>query len=377
MRQLLRRSRFLRAVRFLPYAALYTLAVLTTKLDSNRYLFLSDAHLGFTGNFGFLKEELERQNPGAEIVGVFKPTLNAPRPLRDILRLPFLIASSRTIILDDFFPLIYSLRLRRGARLIQVWHAVGAFKQVGHSRAGLPGGPPPGSNMHKNYTAATVPSEGCRIDYAEAFGIDVSKVLPLGVPRTDVFFDEEGMTRTRAAVRALLGVADDDKLVVFAPTFRGNGPTTAEGTDMAAWEKVANALGAPYRIAVRQHPFVRKTSAPLPANLIDASAGDMNSLLIATDILVTDYSSSILEFALLRRPYILFVPDLEDYDKERSFYRPFAHYAAGAIVRDVEDLADAIREGSLDEARLDELVDEFCGALDGRSTERIVRELLM
>lgn len=377
MRQLLRRSRLVRAIRFLPYFTLYTTVSLFTRTRADRYLFLSDAHEGFTGNFAFLKLELERQRPDAEIVGVFKATLNARRPLRDIIRLPYLIATSRTIVLDDFFPVIYSIRLRKGVRLIQVWHAVGAFKQVGHSRAGLPGGPPPGSNMHKNYTAATVPSEGCRADYAEAFGIDIEKVLPLGVPRTDVFFDEEGMTQTRAEVRERLGVADDQKLVVFAPTFRGNGPTTARGTETEVWSEIADELGEGYRVAVRQHPFVRRSDGPLPGNLVDASEGDMNSLLMATDILVTDYSSSILEFALLRRPYVLFVPDLEEYDGQRSFYRPFESYSVGSIVRDSDDLVEAIREGRLDEQRLDALIEEFCSALDGRSTERIVRELLV
>jgi CDP-glycerol glycerophosphotransferase (TagB/SpsB family) len=377
MRQLLRRSRILRKVRFLPYAALYAIACLAVRQKVDRYLFLADTHLGFTGNFGFLREELERQKPDAEVIGIFKENFSAPRSLRDIFRLPFLIASSRTIILDDFFPMIYSLRLRPGARLIQVWHAVGAFKRVGHSRAGLPGGLPSGSNVHLNYTAATVPAEGCRADYAEAFGIDPSKVLPLGVPRTDVFFDSKAVASKRVAIRQSFGVEDDIKLVLFAPTFRGTGPTTAYGVDVDAWAKIAADLGAGYRVAVRQHPFVRRLTGELPGELIDASHGDMNELLMATDVLVTDYSSSILEFALLRRPYVLYVPDLDTYEATRSFYRPFDFYAAGAIVTDHTDLVGAIREGRLDHDKLDMLVEEFCSSLDGKSSERIVQQLLL
>src|SRR5690606_33060896 len=104
------------------------------------------------------------------------------------------------------------------------------------------------------------------------------------------------------------------------------------GADLTTWDTIAKQLGAGYRIVVRQHPFVRQHPGSLPTTLIDGSGGDMNSLLMATDILVTDYSSSIFEYALLRRPYILFAPDLHDYDGARSFYRPYEDYAVAPIV---------------------------------------------
>jgi len=377
MRQLLRRSLFLRKIRFAPYIVLYWIACATVRIRPDRFLFLSDMHLGFTGNFAFLEAELRRQRPEAEIIGLFKRSFSARRSLGDAIRLPFLVASSRVIVLDDTFPIIYSFRIREGARLIQVWHAAGAFKQVGHSRIGLPGGPPAGSDMHKNYTAAPVASEGCRADYAEAFGLDISRVPALGVPRTDAFFDADAVAETRRQVRKRLGVADDERLVLCAPTFRGAGPVTARGTGASVWRDLAAELGPGFRVAVRQHPFVTRQSGELPPELIDASGGDMNELLMGVDVLVTDYSSSIFEYALMRRPYVLYVPDLDEYQDERAFYRPFDFYAAGAVVTEPERLADAVREGRLDRVRLEAMLDEICGALDGHSTERIVRELFL
>ncbi|MFV0374959.1 CDP-glycerol glycerophosphotransferase family protein [Microbacterium sp.] len=375
MRRFLRRSRLLRAVRFLPYAVPYHLLSRGLRVRDDRYLFLSDSSGDFAGNLAFLRDELIRQRPDAEVVGVFKNGLRTPRRLRDIVRLPYLMATSRAIVLDDFYPLIYPLRIRPDTRLVQVWHAAGAFKQVGHSRAGLPGGPVPGSNIHRNYTDATVSSEGIRADYAEAYGIDVSRVHALGVPRTDAFFDAARVDATARRVRERLDVGADDRLVLFAPTFRGNGQLSAVADGTVDPARLAAALGPGYRLAVRPHPFV--ASPPLPDGVIDASGGDMNDLLMATDVLVTDYSSSIFEFALLDRPIVLFAPDLDEYVGARSFYRPFEHYALGPVVTDPAGLAEAIRAAEVDPQRRAAFAEEFTAGLDGRSSERIVRSLLL
>ena len=76
----------------------------------------------------------------------------------------------------------------------------------------------------------------------------------------------------------------------------------------------------------------------------------MNDLLAAADVLVTDYSSVIFEFALLRRPVVFFTPDLDEYAASRAFYRPFEEYAIGPVVRDAAGLADAIRSAAVDES---------------------------
>jgi CDP-glycerol glycerophosphotransferase (TagB/SpsB family) len=377
MREVLRGSLLVRAVRSLPYRLLYALAVVVTPVRRSRILFLSDSHEGFTDNFRHLRAAIRAEDPDADIRGVFKAGLRARRPLVDVLSLPFLIASSPVIVLDDFYPLIYPLRLRHGTRLVQVWHAAGAFKRVGHSRAGLPGGPVPGSDIHRNYTDAYVSSETVRADYAEAFGIDHGRVHALGVPRTDTFFDPETVATVRSVTRARYGVEAHEKLVVFAPTFRGNGQLTAYADDTADWSAIAEALGHGWRLAIRLHPFTARSATSMPEGVIDASSDvEMNDLLAAADVLVTDYSSALFEYALLRRPVVLFTPDLDDYATTRAFYRPFDDYAIGPVVKDAADLASAIRSASVDDERFDTFINEFCSALDGRSSARIASDLL-
>ena len=380
LRSLLRGNAFLQKWRFAPYILAYAILVRLRPVREGRVLFLSDSRAGFSGNFGFLEAEIRRQRPDAEIVGVFKPRLRARRSVRDTLRLPWLLATAQTIVVDDFYPLIYPLQLRSDTRLLQVWHAAGAFKRVGWSRVGLAGGPLPGSLAHRNYTDATVSSEAIRADYAEAFAIDLERVQALGVPRTDAFFDDDLVRATAQRVRKSYGIPRGKKVALFAPTFRGNGQLTATyDVDAVPWERLAAQLGDEWVVMVKMHPFVPPLEVQRPrlTGIVDASAErELNDLLMAADVLITDYSSAIFEYSLLQRPVVFFCPDLEEYTAARDFYSPFTDYVTGPLVTDGDELADAIRTASAGpEAAA--FRERFMSACDGHSSERIVREIIL
>lgn len=380
LRSLLRGNAFLQKWRFAPYILAYALARRTTSVRDGRVLFLSDSRSGFSGNFAFLDAEIRRQDPTADIRGVFKKSLRARRPLRDLLALPWLIASAQTVIVDDFYPLIYPLNLRPQTRLLQVWHAAGAFKRVGWSREGLPGGPLPGSLAHRNYTDVTVSAEAIRGDYAEAFAVDLERVHALGVPRTDVFFDEGLVQSTAASLRKRYGIRAHQRIALFAPTFRGNGQLTATyDVDAVPWERLAADLGDDWVVMVKMHPFVTPLEVQRPnvTGVLDVSAErELNELLMAADVLVTDYSSAIFEYALLRRPIVFFCPDLAEYTSDRDFYYPFDTYVTGPLVTDGDDLAAAISSATVG-PHADAFRERFLAACDGRSSERIVRDIVL
>src|SRR5699024_11595959 len=84
----------------------------------------------------------------------------------EIVKLAYHMATAKYIMLDDFYPMVYPLKIRKNAELIQLWHAVGAFKTFGFSRLGRPGGPSPKSKNHRNYTKAIVSSDNIAKHYA-------------------------------------------------------------------------------------------------------------------------------------------------------------------------------------------------------------------
>src|SRR5699024_6911803 len=136
-------------------------------------------------------EELYKRKLNLNIKLILNKRIDNKKATFTLISTAYHFATSKIILLDDFYPLIYSLNIRRNSDLIQVWHAAGAFKNFGFSRTGRPGWPSPKSINHPNYTKATVSSEGVREHYAEGFGIPVDRVYPTGVPRPDIFFDEE------------------------------------------------------------------------------------------------------------------------------------------------------------------------------------------
>ena len=103
----------------------------------------------------------------------------------------------------------------------------------------------------------------------------------------------------------------------------------------------------------------------------------MNDLLIVTDILVTDYSSVIFDYSLLKRPMIFFAYDLENYLAERNFYYEYRKFVPGPIVANNDSLFQAIE--MIEEQDLTKVVefrDRFFDELDGKSAQRIVKEVL-
>ncbi|MDR0432502.1 MAG: CDP-glycerol glycerophosphotransferase family protein [Bifidobacteriaceae bacterium] len=376
-RAIVRRSLFAQRWRYVYYIAAYALWRRVLRVDPWQVAFLSDSRGRVSGNLAYLRAEIVRQSPRTRVVAVLRPSGRRPRSLSQMLRLPLVLARSRVVVLDDFYPMIYQLNLRPETDLGQVWHAVGAFKRVGHSRAGLPGGPVPGSRIHRNYTWATASSEAVRPDIAESFGIDASRVHALGVPRTDPLFDEQAVASARQRVRARLGMADGTKLVLFAPTFRGHGARTAHyDLDLVDMPRLAQTLGPDWLVAVKLHPFI-PPMPPLPGIADVTAERELTELLMAADVLVTDYSSAIFEAAMLRCPVVFFAPDIAEYTASRDFYRPFERYLIGPLVTEPASLAAAIEQAHVDDAVLAPFLAEFTSACDGHSAARIAAQLVL
>jgi CDP-glycerol glycerophosphotransferase (TagB/SpsB family) len=371
--------RVVQAVRLKLFALTHRAFGLAARRNGRRILFTSDSRAELGGNLKVVHDRMVERGLDREyqLMTLFKPSIAERRRFLDRARLPWMLARADVIFLDDYQPVIYHLD-DPAVRIVQLWHASGAFKTVGYSRVGKPGGPNPYTRAHKNYTYAIVSSDFDVPFYAEAFGIREERVIPTGIPRMDRFFDEQQRATARAEALEAFPQARDRFTILFAPTFRGATRTAsydAARIDVAALHALAVERDAV--VIFKMHPFVREVLAIPPElsdRLVDATATsiDVNELLSAVDLLVTDYSSIVFEFSIFDRPMLFFAYDLEEYIAERDFYVPFEEFVPGRIVQTFDELLDAIRREDYQADKVAAFARRHFDHLDGGSTDRVI-----
>lgn len=345
-------------------------------LNNDRVVFLSASRANMDGNFEFVYNELVKRG-GFDIKCMLKASLNDNFKFFEKFLFLYYVATSKYILLDDYYPSIYNFKLRDEVELIQLWHACGAFKTFGFSRLGKEGGPQMRSKNHRNYTKAIVSSESIRQHYAEGFGISEDRVMATGIPRTDIFFNEDYKKEKIDYLLNKYPSLKNKKVIMFAPTFRGNGQKTAYyDFDMVDMDFIYENLKEEYMFIVKMHPFVKdmpKWSEKYPDFVLDLSSErEINDLLFISDILITDYSSVCFEFSLLNRPMIFFAYDMDDYIEKRDFYYPYKDFIPGNLACKTEDVVNIIKNQSFELDKLDSFRKNFFSHFDGKSAERVV-----
>jgi CDP-ribitol ribitolphosphotransferase len=349
-------------------------------------LFASNRISEMSGNLKAVHDRMVERGLDREfdLVTILRPRGGLPRGFLGRLALARALARSDVILLDDAFPPLHWQKLGQSVRIIQMWHAAGAFKTVGYSRVGTATEADRFARLHQDYDAAIVSSDHDVPFYAEAFGIREERVIPTGIPRMDRFFDERSRAAGLAAARAAFPQTTGRMTILYAPTFRGIGPTDAffdfDRLDYAALHAVAVEKEA--IVIVKMHPFVTQPLAipdALRDRLIDGSTAhlDVNDLLFAVDLLITDYSSIVFEFSTLGRPMLFYAYDLDDYIGSRDFYVPFEAFVPGRIVRTFPELVDAIRRDDYEVDRVAAFARTHFAHLDAGSSDRVIDQLVL
>jgi CDP-ribitol ribitolphosphotransferase / teichoic acid ribitol-phosphate polymerase len=376
-----RENKYVKAFKRRFLKLMYTLFCLLP-INKNKVIFASDSRSELDGNFYFVYEELYKRNLNLDIKFLFNERINNKKSIFDLLRMAYHFATAKVILLDDFYPLIYPLTIRKNADLIQVWHAAGAFKTFGYSRIGRPGGPSPHSKNHKNYTKAVVSGEGVRKNYAEGFGITIDKVYATGVPRSDIFLDEEYKSYVRKTLFDKFPYLAGKKVILFAPTFRGNGQASAHYPfEILNLKKLYEELHEEYVFLFKIHPFV-KNSLTIPYEYADffydfSEYREINDLLLVTDILITDYSSVCFEYAMLNKPMLFFGFDVEQYIQDRDFYYNFFDFIPGPLLKTTDEIIDTIHHERYQMHKIKPFVEYFFDDTLGKASKNVVDQLII
>ena len=237
----------------------------------------------------------------------------------------------------------------------------------------------------KKFSYLLSPSPFASEKFATAWDLNAThqthKIIEEGYPRNDRLINAGDEERT--GIRKKLGV-DDKKVILYAPTWRDNQHISGEGYSYKTevdFDRLKEALGDKYVILFRAHYLV--------ANSFDfdryegfvrdvSSYDDINDLYLASDLLITDYSSVFFDYSNLERPVIFYMYDLDQYEHEmRGFYLSLDELP-GPIVKDEEKLIEEIEKSenwTADEKYL-EFNRRFNPHEDGKASARVLARII-
>lgn len=345
------------------------------KVQPNKITFYSTRREEISGNFEFVYNKI-KDDKNLDINFLFNTKSFRYMTKKDINDFTEACATSKVIVLDEYTPQIHLLDLKPETKVVQLWHACGAFKTFGFTRIGKPKGSPQPTRNHRSYDYVTVSSEYCKKCHSEGFGIATKNVVPTGIARTDIFFDEEYKNNFRKSFFEKYPNFKNKKIILFAPTFRGNLKADANyPMELFDINEVCDALSDDYAIIIKHHPFVLEKH-PIPAEhrdrVIDLSDNtEINDLLFVSDLVITDYSSLVFESSLLDIPMLFYAYDLQSYIKSRDFYFDFKLYIPGKICTSLYTLLEAIKNEDFETEKIEKFRNMFFDELDGNSSQRI------
>jgi CDP-glycerol glycerophosphotransferase len=194
------------------------------------------------------------------------------------------------------------------------------------------------------------------------------ETLETGYPRNDALANatEDDVRR----LRAQLGIAPGQVAVLYAPTHRDWQVDYEPVLDV---EAVAAALGPEFVLLDRTHYFYAGRPGRLARDV--TAYPSVEELCIAADVLLTDYSSIMFDYAVLDRPILVHAPDWEVYKAMRGVYFDLLEAPPGVVATTQEGVVEALRSGADDPVARAAFRERFCALEDGCAAERVVRRV--
>lgn len=341
---------------------------------------------GDSGNVRLVENKLKKENKGYYFNRITKTEVESVKKLTHIINFffvrPYQLARAKVILMDNvFMPMAY-IRIRKNVKAVQLWHGTGTIKKFGQD-ANTGRLKKLEKRANRNITHLIVNNENTAKLYAKAFGIDKDRVYPAGLPKTDDIFyrmkkvHQSGINIDKNNVYGKYNISEDKKLILYAPTFRDD--NLSSDKTLKQVEELAVKLPKNYVLGLRLHPFVaRMASKRNLQNVYNFSdEKDLSSLIMAVDILITDYSSIIFEYCITEKPMIFFAYDLEDFsDNGRGFYEDYESYVPGPVAGTVDEVIDIIEKEKYSEEKIRKFNADNFPNLDGRATDRIINIIL-
>lgn len=258
-----------------------------------------------------------------------------PQSNKRVIRELFYLKTSKWIIVDTYYLILGKFTKKKGQTIIQTWHASGALKKFGLEDQSIQ----QFSNkeidqfkqVYQSFDFVLTGSDIMGEIFMRSFGISENQLLKVGLPRMDKYANQTWVLETRKKIRLKHCVTEGNQVVLYAPTFRKNQPT------IDSLPISFDNLSDPRIPWVALHPNV--TIIENSPYIVYEDIGD---LLIAADVVITDYSSLAFEASFLNKPVLFYTYDLEEYKRQTGLIENFETAVNHQIFQDNESLIKAI-----------------------------------
>ena len=283
-----------------------------------------------TMDIKMLQEELQKRNIKVQVL---TKTLHGPSYVFHMASQMKAIATSKVVVLDGYCILASVLPKKKGQKIVQMWHSLGAIKKFGWQSAGNMDGHSPKMaarlNMHGNYDYFLATSEETGRFFAEAFKTPFEKRAPYGLPRIDFIRGEN--PQLAAEILKEYPEAGQKPIVLYVPTFRKNAAVAME-------KLVAGFDFESFNLVIKKHfldkgdySFAREKGA-----IVEDKFGSLDWMKVSQKV-VTDYSAISLEAALAEKELYIFQPDAGSYSDRVGINMDLASEAIGPYFSTTEE----------------------------------------
>ena len=370
------------------------------KVKYNKVLFMT--HKGkslYSGNMKFIAQEILKQNLHCQICWYIKSTTakrlkdtkknnyGFPKQIKVVTSKAGLLKSAYTanvIVTDNHFPkvLLKFFKKKPNQLVINTWHGSLGIKKIGMEGHGFNKTTKKKFSKLLNLIDAMI--SNCEWEsnvYRGSIGFS-GEIQKLGHPRNDIFFlSKDENARIKRKIYENLQIPADSYLILIAPTYRCRGTDEEyKKTLDYDFDNIKNAFKKRFNktpiIALRLHPELKKQRVAdcFKEGIIDATSyPDIQELLVASDAMITDYSSCIFDFLFTRKPGFIFAPDRKYYEMARGLYFPLEE-SPFPVAEDNETLCKNIVNFDNDfyQKRVEEFLKSRNVVDDGHASERLV-----
>ncbi|MDX8366161.1 CDP-glycerol glycerophosphotransferase family protein [Cytobacillus sp. IB215665] len=292
------------------------------------------------------------------------------------------LATSKIIIIDNYFAFLSAITFKKNVECIQIWHAAGALKTFGLQDKSVRKRSNKAQRrfrkVYKQFHKVVVGSEEMAHIFMESFHISANHILPTGIPRTDLFYDEQLTSQIKGKLYSRFPLLKHKQKILYAPTFR-HGQLNNYNIKLDL-DKLYEKLRGDYILILKLHPMVKVNvdyERTYKGFIVDLSSyKSTNELLMITDYLITDYSSIPFEYAILQKPMIFYPYDLKIYQQEQGVIQDYETTVPGPIANDTEEIIEFILTHPFNDELILQFYNRWNEHSKGNSSNRLVQYIL-